>query len=79
MSLFVCTTCRSIENTALSHFWMQSATRTDDKRECSACYPETGKWHGRFERRTYDGTQRVAWLDGEWIDPNFPKEPTDAN
>lgn len=66
MSLFVCQQCRSIENTALSNFWIRQTEKAEQL--CSACDPEIGKWHGRFERRTYDGSQTVQYLDGKRID-----------
>lgn len=66
MSLYVCEECRTIENTALGLFWTRNV-EGDGRALCSACAPEIGEWHGRFDRRTYDGTQNVAWVDGEWI------------
>lgn len=66
MSLFVCQSCRTIENTALSHFWLRDL-EGDGRALCSACDPDIGEWHDRFPRQTYDGTQRVQWVDGEWV------------
>lgn len=73
MSLFVCSNCRSVENTALSRFWLR-----EDKAValCSACDPEIGKWHGRFERREYDGSQGVNWKDGAYIESRAVPSPS---
>ena len=49
MSLFVCTTCQHIENTALGRYWPRLATGNP---ECSQCV--TGTWHGLFPRERYD-------------------------
>lgn len=58
MSLFQCYECGCRENTATSNFWMrQPATGgfrglpSQPWMLCSACDPEIGKWHGRFERK----------------------------
>jgi hypothetical protein len=47
MSLFMCTECGSVENTALSNY---AVRRAIDKLPpvCSACDPEIGAWHGLF-------------------------------
>ena len=45
MSLFACSNCNTVENSALGAFWLV------DKPICSEC--EQGKWHGRFEKRKY--------------------------
>lgn len=64
MSLFVCSECRVIENTATSHFWFREDQSTA---LCSQCDPEIGKWHGLFPREEDDGARQVAWRDGEWL------------
>lgn len=46
MSLFVCSRCNCVENTALGEFWCAETAR------CSAC--ASGTWHGRFPRKMYD-------------------------
>lgn len=52
MSLFRCTRCGCVENTACSDFYW-------DKYEekipvlCSEC--KTGKWHGEFPKKSADG------------------------
>ena len=67
MSLFVCQACHAVENTALGRFWTRGVDelfRDDTRALCSEC--ATGKWHGRFPKRTYDGSQKVNWRDGQW-------------
>lgn len=86
MPIFVCTTCRTIENTALvDSFWSQlQAFRRSEVQElaviCSAC--ETGEWHGRFPRVTYtleihgpiksDGTIRSTTTEAPAPMPALP-------
>lgn len=48
MSLYICTKCQVIENTALSSYWW------NHQHLCSKCDPDIGKWHGRFEREIFD-------------------------
>jgi hypothetical protein len=50
MPLFECEKCGTVDNTALTNFWM--AQRDDKPKLCSECDPEIGKWHGRFPRMT---------------------------
>lgn len=50
MSLFVCEECGTVENTALSLYWM----RGDGRALCSRCDPQLGHWHGIFPRESYD-------------------------
>jgi hypothetical protein len=51
MSLFLCTTCGCVENTACCAYW----SRKDmDKPICSECDPRIGQWHGRFPKRVPD-------------------------
>lgn len=81
MPLFVCEKCQTIENTALSNFWTrhligggefifgeESDLSARTLALCSACDPKIGEWHGRFPRTTYDRTQRVQWVDGDWAE-----------
>ena len=44
MPLFKCSKCNCIENTALGAFWGR------DEKLCSEC--DTGRWHGRFDKKT---------------------------
>ena len=52
MSIFRCSKCGCIENTAFSfHF-----NHFDDKQYlCSECDPEIGKWHGAFDKVSAEG------------------------
>ena len=47
MSLYVCSSCKSIENTALGPYWGYASPQL-----CSAC--GRGMWHGRFPREKFD-------------------------
>lgn len=48
MSLFVCSECKIIENTALCGYWWE------DNKLCSQCDPKIGKWHKRFPREKFN-------------------------
>jgi hypothetical protein len=50
MSLFMCTACGCVENTACCNYW----GRRVDKQPllCSECDPDIHKWHGRFTKRS---------------------------
>jgi hypothetical protein len=48
MPMFECAKCGSGDNTATSDFWENF--RTGAPPLCSACDPETGKWHEEFPR-----------------------------
>jgi hypothetical protein len=50
MSLFRCTRCDTIDNTALGGYHAQ-ANGAAHAPLCSACDPEIGQWHGEFPRR----------------------------
>ena len=54
MSLFVCEICHGIDNTALAPGYWQSKQQGmgTGRVLCTEC--ETGRWHGRFPKRTYD-------------------------
>ncbi len=54
MSLFICSKCQTIENTALCGYWNR-----EDKNKplCSKCDPEFKKWHGRFPREKFNPTE----------------------
>lgn len=63
MSLFICENpeCRAVENTALAWWWI-CETGTDNKAVCSEC--REGKWHGLFEKQTYDPEVHRVQFDG---------------
>jgi hypothetical protein len=56
MSLFVCTRCNGVDNTALApRYWPDAAARARGRQDellCTLC--KTGEWHGRFPQRQYD-------------------------
>lgn len=58
MSLFICADCGSVDNTALTNYWFRRIQNTDGRPLCSACGPN-GAWHGRFERKQWDGKTLV--------------------
>jgi hypothetical protein len=60
MSLFRCSKCGCVENTALSRYWM----REEKPPLCSECDPEIGKWHGAFPKEDADATGYVADKSG---------------
>lgn len=58
MSIFRCSKCGCVENTATSNFWEQRYPfgGGNPKPElCSECDTEIGKWHGRFEKKSAKG------------------------
>lgn len=58
MPLFICSRCGIVDNTALSlGSWPNRAK--GKPMLCSACCPDQMKWHGRFERRQWDGKEEV--------------------
>lgn len=64
MSLFVCSKCQSIENTALSGYhWREDK----EKPLCSGCDPQFKKgWHGRFSQEKFD-PKKWEYYDGNFI------------
>ena len=59
MPLFVCEKCKTIDNTALAHFWTRGLgyfkdTEKDKQALCCVCMPDdsicakAGKWHNYF-------------------------------
>ena len=60
MPLFACSKCGCVENTALSEYWYQTAVEKVDPL-CSACDPEIGEWHGKFDQRSAAG---MLWGSG---------------
>lgn len=53
MSLFVCSNCQNIENTALCGYWF----RGKNPPLCSACDPKIKQWHGHFKQEKYDDVE----------------------
>jgi hypothetical protein len=58
MSLFCCSKCGCVEDTALCRYW--SARVRQMPLVCSLCDPAIGHWHDQFPRRSADG-----WFKGE--------------
>jgi hypothetical protein len=65
MSLFRCTECGVVENTATSHFW---SSYPEGPRLCSQCDPDIGKWHGFFDRTDADEAGYVPRASGPFIE-----------
>jgi hypothetical protein len=80
MSIFRCTKCGVIDNTAVSGYWSwvhhypEGATDVKEmvKRPplCSECNPEIGKWHGRFPKMTPESEGLVEGPDGFLYHPD---------
>ena len=51
MSIFRCSKCGCVENTATSNYW----TRDGKPPLCSECDPEIKKWHGVFKKKSAIG------------------------
>jgi len=49
MSLFICSKCGCVENTALCLYWIGNK----DKPLCSECDPKINKWHGIFKKEKW--------------------------
>ena len=67
MSLFRCSKCNTIENTATSGYWW----RDGEPPLCSGCDPEFGKyWHGRWKRQKYNPifwkTEPSGYVSKRW-------------
>lgn len=50
MSLYQCSTCGCVENTALANFWQRQLHGLPQL--CSACDPDVGAWHGQFPQES---------------------------
>jgi len=57
MSLFQCTDCGGVDNTALCHYWQRQHERLPAL--CSACDPAIRAWHGHFPQKSAVG----YWVD----------------
>lgn len=73
MSVFRCSKCGCVENTAVSNYWEQKFPFGGGESKpllCSQCDPEIGKWHGRFPRNTPEDLGLVEGPDGFLYDPD---------
>ncbi len=65
MSLYRCTKCDVVENTALGGYWLQQMAAAESSQPfrplCSQCNPDIGVWHGQFPREG---------VTGEWLVDN---------
>jgi len=62
MSVFRCSACGCVENTATSNYWglrhpcdADGNTLPSLPALCSECDPAIGKWHGRFPKQSAKG------------------------
>ena len=62
MSVYRCSQCGCMENTACSNYWSQRHPMTQDGEKinplsilCTQCDPEFKKWHGMFPRTSAQG------------------------
>lgn len=74
MSLFACSKCTAVENTALGDYWR--ALMDHDPVLCSEC--ATGKWHGLFPKRLLKDTDYVVRKDGTLEPPGGWPKPGSA-
>lgn len=66
MSIFLCTTCGCVENTATSGYWGRKDKACP---VCSVCDPAIGVWHDRFPRRVpASACVRPNALGGHYVD-----------
>ena len=56
MSIFICSKCGCIENTAVSNYWYDKMKK--QQALCSECDPKIGKWHGKFPKEKPTEEQR---------------------
>ena len=70
MSLFKCSGCGCVENTALGAYWQRPHSAL-----CSEC--ATGKWHGQFAEedargpKWKRGSDGFLYQDGGWTPTNI--------
>lgn len=67
MSLFKCSNCGCIENTALGAYWYRKGMEGKEPL-CSEC--DTGEWHGEFKKRTPEECEYVELKDGFYGPPD---------
>jgi hypothetical protein len=56
MSLFICSNCECIENTALCGYWYR---QDKNKPVCSECDPKIRKWHNKFSKEKWNGKDKI--------------------
>jgi hypothetical protein len=68
MSLFRCSKCGAVENTAVSRYWLRKEDGNDGL--CTECDPKIGKWHGIFPKELAAG-KYLLLSDGFLCTPEF--------
>ena len=75
MPLFVCSKCKTIENTALCRYWFRE---NKEKPLCSDCDPKMRSWHNRFSKEKFDPKKWVK-NRGDFIIPKEEYEKSNKN
>jgi len=63
MSLFICSKCKCVENTALCNYWLKGKKPP----LCSKCDPKIKKWHKRFKRE-FPKKEEYRQIDSNFIE-----------
>ena len=65
MSLFACSRCKTIDNSATSGYWMGDR----ENPLCSACDQKIGRWHNKWPRQRYNP---FFWkTDGRYVEKRW--------
>ena len=64
MSLFECSECHVVENTACCHYHWRKMK--GEPLLCSQCDPEIDEWHGRFDRLLVKNTDYETVTEGNF-------------
>lgn len=73
MPLYECSNCHAVENTALTNFWHDHMFECKPAL-CSACDPQIGQWHGKFEKLTI--SEYLKRFPSDKIEYRLPKDGT---
>jgi len=71
MSLFKCSQCGCIKNTAVGDYWVKVYKEKKDPL-CSEC--STGEWHGLFLKETPEEKGMIKYTDGFYWTPEEIKQ-----
>lgn len=74
MSIFKCSKCGCVENTALSRYWVRDFDK--ELPLCSECDPKIGKWHDSFDKKNVSEVGYFLGNDGFLY---HPKEVEDGS
>ena len=61
MSIYICEKCGTIDNTAVSGYWINC--RNNEPKMCTEC--NTGKWHNKFPKKNWKdyGVEKLLELE----------------